>query len=262
MSRRRFLGAAVGMGAGVAMGEAKAAQTSPEVYELRQYRLRMGPQPTRLSDYLREAAIPAWNRLGLSPIGVFEQAFGEGPTVLVLIPHPSFESVASLPARLEVDSEHRRAGASFLEAPAVDPPYVSLQSELLVAFDSMPKVEVPAATAAKGPRLFELRTYLSHSEAAHKKKMEMFTPKMGELEIFRRTGLAPVFFGRAVSSWRLPSFTYMLAFADEAARVKAWGTFVNDPDWKKLRATPGYSDPEILASITNVILRPAAYSQI
>ena len=262
MSRRRFLGSAVGLGAGVAMGEAKAAPASPEIYELRQYHLRIGPQPTRLHDYLREAAIPAWNRLGLSPIGVFDAAFGEGPTVFVLIPHPSLESVASLPARLEGDSEHRQAGAAFLEAPAVDPPYAALQNELLVAFDSMPRVEVPAATAAKGPRLFELRTYLSHSEAAHKKKMEMFAPKMGELEIFRRTGLAPVFFGRAVSSFRLPSFTYMLAFADEAARTKAWGTFVNDPDWKKLRATPGYSDPEVLASITSVILRPASFSQI
>ena len=262
MSRRRFLGGAVGLGAGVAMGEAKAAQASPEVYDLRQYHLRIGPQPTRLGDYLREAAIPAWNRLGLSPVGVFEAAFGEGPTVLVLIPHPSLESVATLPARLEADSDHRQAGAAFLEAPAVDPPYAALQSELLVAFDSLPRIEVPAATAAKGPRLFELRTYLSHSEAAHKKKMEMFTPKMGELEIFRRTGLTPVFFGRAVSSFRLPSFTYMLAFADEAARNKAWGAFVNDPDWKKLRATPGYSDPEILASITSVILRPAPYSQV
>jgi hypothetical protein len=262
LSRRRFLGATAGLGAGVAMGQAKAATASPEVYELRQYQLRIGPQPTRLADYLREAAIPAWNRLGLLPIGVFDQVFGEGPTVFVLIPHPSLESVASLPARLEADSEHRQAGAAFLEAPAVDPPYVALESELLVAFDSLPKIEVPAATAAKGPRIFELRTYLSHSEAAHKKKMEMFTPKMGELEIFRRTGLLPVFFGRAVASWRLPSFTYMLAFADEAARAKAWGVFVNDPDWKKLRATPGYSDPEILASITSVILRPAAYSQI
>ena len=181
----------------------------------------------------------------------------------MLIPHPSLESVASLPARLEGDSEHRRAGASFLEAPAVDPPYAALQSELLVAFDSMPRVEVPAGRPRpRGPRLFELRTYLSHSEAAHKKKMEMFTPRMGELEIFRRTGLAPVFFGRAVSSFRLPSFTYMLAFADEAARARAWGTFVSDPDWKKLSATPGYSDPEVLASITSVILRPAPYSQI
>jgi NIPSNAP protein len=262
MSRRRFLGGAVGLGAGVTMGQAKAAQASPEVYELRQYHLRIGPQPSRLGDYLREAAIPAWNRLGLQPIGVFDAAFGEGPTVFVLLPHPNLESVASLSARLEGDSEHRRAGAAFLEAPAVDPPYSSLQSELLVAFDSMPKIEIPPATAAKGPRLFELRTYLSHSEAAHKKKMEMFTPRMGELEIFRRTGLAPVFFGRAVSSFRLPSFTYMLAFADEGARAKAWGAFVNDPDWKKLSATPGYSDPEILASITSVILRPTSYSQI
>jgi hypothetical protein len=47
-----------------------------------------------------------------------------------------------------------------------------------------------------------------------------------------------------------------------AAREKSWGAFVNDPEWKKLRATPGYSDAEIVSNITTVLLRPAAYSQI
>ena len=168
----------------------------------------------------------------------------------------------TLAARLAADAQHQQAGAPYLDAPAVDPPYAELKSELLVAFDSMPKIEVPAAVATRSPRIFELRTYQSHSEAASAKKMEMFTPRLGELEIFRRAGLNPVFFGRALASWRLPSFTYMLTFADEAARAKAWGAFGSDPAWSKLKATPGYSDPEILASITSVILRPAAFSQI
>ena len=54
----------------------------------------------------------------------------------------------------------------------------------------------------------------------------------------------------------------MLTYPDLATREKNWATFVNDPEWKKLSATPGYTDPEIVASITNVLFRPAAYSQI
>jgi NIPSNAP len=266
MSRRKFLGsaAAAGVAAAASAGRASGeeAQVKTEFYELRQYRMRIGAQPRRLADYLREAAIPALNRLGHSPIGVFDLTTGETPTTFVLVPHPSLDGVGTLAARLAADAQHRQAGGTFLEAPAGDPPYAELKSELLAAFDSMPKIEVPAAVANHSPRIFELRTYRSHSEAASAKKMEMFTPRLGELEIFRRAGLNPVFFGRALASWRMPSFTYMLTFADEAARAKAWGAFGSEPAWNKLKATPGYSDPEILASITSVILRPAGFSQI
>jgi hypothetical protein len=266
MSRRDFLGSAVGAGVVAAAGARRASgEESPlktEFYELRQYRMRIGPEPRRLADYLREAAIPALNRLGHAPIGVFDLLTGETPTTFVLIPHPSLDGVRTLAARLAADPQHREAGAPFLEAPAVDPPYAELKTELLVAFDSMPRIEVPAAVATRSPRIFELRTYQSHSEAASAKKMEMFTPKLGETEIFRRAGLQPVFFGRALASWRMPSFTYMLTFADEAARAKAWGAFGNDPAWNKLKSTPGYSDAEILASITSVILRPSESSQV
>jgi hypothetical protein len=91
--------------------------------------------------------------------------------------------------------------------------------------------------------------------------MEMFT-KLGETAIFRRTGLQPVFFGRALVGPRLPSFTYMVAFPDLAAREKAWATFRADPEWLKLKATPGYADGDVLSNITNLLLRPAGYSMI
>jgi hypothetical protein len=54
----------------------------------------------------------------------------------------------------------------------------------------------------------------------------------------------------------------MLVFDDMAARDKNWAAFVGDPEWKKLSTTPGYTNPEILTNITNVFLKPTAYSQI
>jgi hypothetical protein len=86
--------------------------------------------------------------------------------------------------------------------------------------------------------------------------------ELGELAIFRRTGLRPVFFGNNLIGDRLPSFTYMLTFDDMAAREKNWAAFIDDPEWKTLRAKPGYTDAEIVSNITPIVLRPTAYSQI
>ena len=66
----------------------------------------------------------------------------------------------------------------------------------------------------------------------------------GELAIFRRVGLNTVFFSRDVVGAGLPSLTYMLVFADAAAREKNWDVFRQDPEWLKLRAHPGYADAE------------------
>ncbi len=82
------------------------------------------------------------------------------------------------------------------------------------------------------------------------------------MAIFRRTGLAPVFFANNLIGQRLPSLTYMLVFDDLAAREKNWGSFIGDPAWKTLSQKPGYTDPEIVSNITSVILRPTAYSQV
>ena len=128
------------------------------------------------------------------------------------------------------------------------------------AIEGVPKIEVPASAKGNQPRIFELRTYESHSKKANKKKIEMFNA--GELEIFRRAGLAPVFFGETMIGAKMPNLTYMLTFENMAAREKNWGAFGSDPEWKKLSTTPGFTDAEIVSNISNIFLRPTAYSQI
>jgi hypothetical protein len=119
---------------------------------------------------------------------------------------------------------------------------------------------VPPAATENKPRIFELRTYESHSKKANKKKIEMFSNS--EIAIFRRTGLQPVFFGETLVGAKLPNLTYLLVFENLAAHDKNWGTFASDPEWKKLSSTPGYTDPEIVTNISNIFLRPTSYSQI
>src|SRR5271157_4463285 len=148
---------------------------------------------------------------------------------------------------MAADPEYLRAGAVFINPPPTDPAYVRMESSLLVAFEGMPKLEVPPAKAENKPRIFELRTYESHSKKANRTKIGMFNG--AEIAIFRRTGLHAVFFGETLIGAGMPSLTYMV-------------TFAADPEWKALSTRVGNTDGEIVSSITNVILSPAGYSQI
>jgi hypothetical protein len=252
MQRRDFL-----TGSLLAAAAPAASKRAPSWYELRRYQLRTG-QTKLANDYLAEALLPALQRQGVGPVGAFETTVGpEMPALHLLVPYDSPAALAAVPARLAADAVYQKTAAPYLTAPATQPAYLRVESSLLVAFDSMPRLEPPAPK----PRIFELRTYESPSEAAHLRKVEMFST-MGEIEIFRRTGLAPVFFARAVVGPRLPGFSYMLTFPDMAAREKAWAAFRADPQWQKLKTTPGYTDPEVVSNITDILLRPTAYSQI
>lgn len=268
MNRRSFLATAATatLTASTAMPPDARAAAAPggftrEFYELRRYHLRRGPKQKVFDDYLRLAWLPAMGRLGIGPIGVFSVMLGpESPSTWVLVPYASLDQFASIPARLRDDAEYKTAAIEARSAPASDPTYLRFESSLLGSITSVPKLEVPPQTKEGRGRLFELRTYESHSKSANTKKIEMFD--IGETAIFRRNGLTPVFFGEALIGSRLPNLTYMLVFDDLAGRDQAWKSFVGDPDWKKLSATPGFTDPEIVTDISNQLLRPTAYSQI
>jgi NIPSNAP protein len=270
MDRRDFVGGSVAgaLGSALARPQAEAAAAEgpgsprPQLLELRRYQFRFGPMETRFADYAKGALLPALNRAGVKPVGAFTVAFGaESPAAYLLLPHASAESVPVLAGRIRADAEYQRAATAYRALPATDPPYVRRDSSLMAAFDSFPAVVAPSGPLAVPGRVFELRTYESHNENAGLKKIEMFE-KGGEIAIFRRVGLAPVFFGRNVVGPRLPSLTYMLVFPDLATREKNWGVFRDDPEWAKLRATPGFANAEILTNISVEILRPTDYSSI
>jgi hypothetical protein len=267
MQRRVFLQSSLALAGGGAIVSSLAAAADEtgaaprQFYELRLYHLRRGPQQDLFDGFWREAAIPALNRAGLAQVGVFGLTVGpESPTMYVLLAHPTLDSLMATPARLDSDAEFQKAGAEFLNAPATNPAYVRVESSLMIAFEGMPKLQAPSFAGGGASRIYELRTYESHSRKAHRKKVEMFN--LWEMSIFRRTGLPPVFFGQTLIGGRQPNLTYMLGFENAQARDKGWSAFGADAEWKKVRSTPGYTDPEIVCDISNVLLRPASYSQI
>jgi hypothetical protein len=254
--------AATGLSAAADTAGQQSSGETPEFYAWQHYILRSGTQQQRMTDFLQNAAIPALNRLGHQPIGAFEAVFGAiSPSVFLLVPMRSLDAFASMENSLQKDSAFMKAAATYIDAPPSDPVYERRETALLAAFAKMPRIQVPAQTAEKRPRLFELRTYESHSEKAHLAKVRMFE-ELGEMEIFRRVGLKAVFFSHTIAGPRMPSLTYMLVYDNLADREKTWAAFSADPEWKKLSSLAGYTNADIVSNITSIYLRPAGYSQI
>jgi hypothetical protein len=230
-----------------------------QYFELRRYHLLPGPKQRAFIDFVGSTEIPAMNRAGVGKVGAFTVVYGENePSLLLVLSHQTLDSVVSLRDRLAADAVYSRAGAAILDAPLSDPPFVRVESTLLRAFDAMPTLEAPTGPPAAKPRIFELRTYESHSDSAALNKLKMFNA--GEVPIFRRAGLTPVFFGETLIGAKMPSLTYMLTFANMAARDVAWGKFGQDPEWKSLSGDPQYRDN--VSAISDTILQPTSYSQI
>lgn len=259
MQRRHFLQAAT-TGACLALPLSAAAEAAPtdgrDYVELRSYTLRPGKREL-LDRYFEQALLPALERLGIAHPGVFfENPDADAPIAYLLLTHRNVAEFGALNDRLAGDAEFQTAAREYLAVEAADPVYERIESSLLGGIAGLPRLQAPPRT----PRLFNLRIYESHNEAAARKKIEMFN--RGELAIFQRVGLTPVYFGEALIGGRLPNLTYLLVFPDDAARQSAWNTFRADPEWQKLKAIPEYEDRRIVSRITNKLLTPASYSRL
>lgn len=266
MKRRQFLTSSLAASAFVLAGKTSKAEstsaTAPrEYYELRQYHLRSGYQTNLTDVYVADALIPALNRLGISPVGAFNLTLGpETPTLYLLLPSSRLETLVTAELLLAQDETFSKAAAPFWNAPASEPPFVRIESSLMIAFEGRPKLKVPPVTAQHGKRVFQLRTYESPSNQAHVRKVEMF--HSGEFEVFQRAGFWPVFYGDVLIGPRLPKLTYMLSFPDLEEMNAKWAAFGADPEWKKLTSSPKFNFEPIVSNISNQILSPTSYSQI
>ena len=267
MKRRDFIKTSVAASTIAGLGPVglKAAAAQPaggmnrEYYELRVYRLKAGANHDLLDAYVEKAAIPALNRLGVKPVGVFTEIDPKnGPALYVLRTYPSLEVFATATARLSADPEYQKAGAEYLASPKSNPAFDRIDSWLMLAFAGLPKLELPSYCKEKKPRIFELRTYESHSELKALKKVEMFNS--GEIDLMREVGLGPIFYGQALIGSNLPHLTYMLSAENQEEHKKHFGVFGAHPTWTKLKNDPQYADT--VSKIRNWFLAPTSYSQI
>jgi len=262
MKRRDLLAGMAASAISASATSADASVNAPNTFlEIRSYKLHNSfeSQASHLSGFLESAYQPAVARAGASLIGAFNIYIGpESPCVIAITQYASLAVLQESMAKLAADAEYQ-AQLTALDGQGGFP-YVRYESSLLRSFDGMPHALLTDPNEKKPSRIFELRIYESHTLATLARKVNMFNS--GEIGIFQKLGMRPVFFGETLVGPRQPNLMYMLSFDDLAAREKLWHEFGSDPDWKKLSTQPGLSDAQIVSNISNVILRPLSFSLI
>jgi hypothetical protein len=229
----------------------------PQSYEVRVYHTKSPEQQQRVSDYWQNAAVPAYNRQGIQPIGVFTE-IADSPTnsIYILIPCDSLETFGAIPTKLAADTVYQQAAAGFLDSTKTNAAYERIESSLLVAFDGMKHLVNPPPD--QKPSVFELRTYMSPSESKGLNKIQMF--ESGEITLMKEIGLAPVFYGRKLIGPNMPCLMYMTCGVTKEEHDAHWKTFGSAPVWKKLSGDPYYKDNMI--GMIRVLLKRTPASQI
>ena len=242
-----------------------AAPAQRQVLELRTYRFASAAKLQTFAELLAQAYVPGLNRAGVTPVGVFRLFAADNPKLglaadelklYVLMPHADLASALALPARLEADTVLAPRLQAVLGTPMSDPVYERFETQLMLGFTECPKIEVPTLAA---DRVLQLRIYESHNDERALRKIAMFN-EGGEIALFRRLGVNPVFFGQSIAGTLLPNLTYMVGFENPAAQEAAWAAFIKHPEWEKLKIDPRYA--ETVSRITNLVLRPLPGSQI
>ncbi len=250
------------LSASALLGSSGGAVGSPNTFlEVKTWRFHNSAenQPARVADYLEAGLGPALQRAGAKLAGVFSNVIGpDGPYYVSLSEFSSLAVAQDSLLKLASDEAHQQELRKLSAGSGL--PFVRVESSLLRSFDGMPAVAMPDIAEKRPPRIFELRTYESQSFVTLARKIGMFNN--GEMQIFERLGMRPVFFGETIVGPRQPNLMYMLSYDDLAAHDKLWHDFVSDAEWRKLSARPELKDSEIVANISNVILRPLTFSSI
>ncbi|MBT5708595.1 MAG: NIPSNAP family containing protein [Verrucomicrobia bacterium] len=263
MKRRTFIktatGATLAAAAVTTLNQAKAdhheGAHGQQILGWRKYVIETAAQRQIVDRFLRKAAIPALNRLGVKPIGVFyDNDNKDDLSIYTIAPFASLEAYFGAHERLAADSEFLENAQEYLSTEKDSPAYKRIESSIMKAFTGFPQVKAPLS----GDRIFELRIYESHNEIKALLKVEMFNE--AELDIFEKVDLKGVFYGESLAGANLPNLTYMIAYKNMDERKAAWSRFSKHPDWQVLKKNDRYKDT--VSNIEAKFLVPASYSQI
>ena len=242
--------------------QAQAQSDAKKQYvEVRTYHLGENGDAKAVDEYLSSALLPALNRQGISPVGVFTQTpadKNEQKVVVVTIPYDSADQMTTVATALQSDERYQTDAENYLNRTPKDAPFARISSELLVGMKCWPEVKVEKGVLENKERVYELRLYESANERRGNLKVDMFNN--GEVPIFLDCGITPIFIGQALVGPQTPNLTYLTVYPSEEARGKAWDAFRVHPDWQVLRKVEKYKGT--VSKIDLFVLQPAAYSQM
>jgi hypothetical protein len=230
-----------------------------EFYEIRIYHVKTDAQENSVDNYLKSAYLPALHKAGIASIGVFKPVEPDTADrkIYVVIPLKNLAQLNTLGETLNADKKYQEAGKDYIESAHNNPPYLRIESIVLKAFSHNPVLQQPQLKGPRNERIYELRSYESHTEKIFRNKVHMFN-EGGEVALFKRLGFNAVFYAEVLSGPRMPNLMYMTTFENKASREEHWKSFVDDPEWKKLSSMPEYQNN--VSRIEIFFLRPTAYS--
>lgn len=231
-----------------------------DYYQLKTYHFDDVAQLATTEAYLRDAYLPAMNRLGHGPVGVFKtrpEHLDSTLTLTVLTAFQDLDQLADLNASLNDDAVYRSAGTDYIEAPHDTPPYQRIETSILRAFSDMPNMATPSLAGPREDRIYEMRSYESATEADYWNKVKMFN-EGGEVALFDSLAFNAVFYGEVIAGSNMPNLVYMTTHDNQVARDANWEAFVSAPQWKSLIADEQYKNN--VSKNTQYFLYPTAYS--
>jgi len=238
----------------------KSKAQDRDIYQFKIYSLENDQQEQRMDNYLKDAFIPALNRVGIKNVGVFKPITEDtetGKLIYVLIPFKSIDQFEKLEGELAKDNKYQKEGSDYIDAAHNNPPYERISSILLRSFKSMPNYGIPSHSTPRSEQVYELRSYEGATEKLYEKKVEMFTDR-GETKIFFDLGFQPVFFGEVISGPTMPNLMYLTTFENKESQDEHWAAFRSAPAWLEMKDEKQYANT--VSKNVKVFLRPAEYS--
>ncbi len=230
MQRRSFLGICGALGSLGAAPAPAAADRKTRIYVLEQFFLKNGSQMDRISEGMTKFFLPAFQKVHAGPKLYLQAVVAPHmPQFAAIYGFDSLEQMWGVHTKLGQDAEFAKRSEEWENGP--EPPFEYMNSALLEAADYSPEIET--AKAGAPPRIFELRVYHSPTWRQLRALHERFAGP--EIRIFHRVGVHPILYSSTLVGPNIPNLTYVIPFADLAAREKAWNAFGADPEWVKVR---------------------------
>lgn len=131
----------------------------------------------------------------------------------------------------------------------------------VVVMVALVAIRHPSAQGGKKmeQRVFEMRTYYAHPgkmQALHQ-RFRNHTNKL-----FEKHGMTLIGYWSPIDPEQAElKMVYILAYPSREAAAQSWKDFINDPDWKKVKAASEVNGP-LVARVESVYLNPTDYSPI
>ena len=118
MERRKFISTSLVGASAITTGFASNLSVNPalnkQLFEFREYQLRFGTDAAALDNYLKNALIPALNKLGVQQIGVFKETSRTEPArIYAIIPYSSWNECWSIQEKLNLDQDFLKKSSDY-----------------------------------------------------------------------------------------------------------------------------------------------------